>query len=63
MSEMVEKVARALWADIYDAPWKLATPMEREDHMGHARAAIEAIGIPQDILERLAGGELTASDE
>jgi hypothetical protein len=44
MSEMIERVARALWNDMnLDIPWGFD---EERNYLGHARAAIEAIREP-----------------
>lgn len=50
MSEMIERVARALWADRYpDDEW---TAEDERDYLGHARAAIEAMREPTKDMQR-----------
>jgi len=44
MTEMVERVAKALWQDRWpDQEWNV---LQRLNYMGHARAAIEAMREP-----------------
>lgn len=46
MSEMIERVAKALWAGRFpDEEW---TDLGKLNYMGHARAAIEAMREPTD---------------
>jgi hypothetical protein len=54
MSEMVERVALALWKDRYpDDEWN---ETDRRDFEGHARAAIEAMREPtQQMLDAMNG--------
>lgn len=56
MSEMVEKVARAIWPDAFDgdgAGWH----QRRDVALQQARAAIEAMRVPTEAMEE-AGGNL-----
>lgn len=49
MSEMVKRVARAIWYDRNpDRRW---TEREKADYEGHARAAIEAMAVPTRKME------------
>jgi hypothetical protein len=50
MSEMVERVARALFVDRYpDERWP-PEARQADDYRGHARAAIEAMRAPTDAM-------------
>jgi hypothetical protein len=48
---MVERVAKAILADKHpDLPWEIASELCRNDFLGHARAAIEALREPTEAM-------------
>jgi hypothetical protein len=57
---MVEKVARALWADRYpDDVWASVETRTQDDYRGHARAAIQAMRNPDDgVLQSMASADM-----
>lgn len=50
MSEKIEEVARALWADSHVRPFDAASEAERRTYRRHARVAIEAMRRPTQAM-------------
>lgn len=57
MSEMVERVAKAMWEKTYTSPWrsKAAGDDLTQEYLDMARAAIEALREPTEAMRRING--------